>query len=205
MDDDTTASAAPPAVNGLGDEELLRRVGANKDKAAFGELFGRYAGRVKGFLIRAGAHPDTAEEAAQEVMVTLWRRAELYDPSKGSAATWIFTLARNKRIDLVRRVLNAEKSAAIAEDPPFQPDPVPSAERVMADESRDARVRSALEALTEAQRDVIRLAFFSGLSHGEIAAELSLPLGTVKSRLRLAFEALRTRLGAEFSLELTDE
>ncbi|MGF1445279.1 MAG: sigma-70 family RNA polymerase sigma factor [Pikeienuella sp.] len=184
------------------DEALIRAVAAGRDKVAFAELFSRYAGRVKAFLLKGGAPESTAEEAAQEVMILLWRRATLFDPGKASAATWIFTIARNKRIDLARR---DARSLPNPDDPALSPEPTPAAEREVAGAERDARVRAALAALSEEQREVVRLAFFSDRSHADIAQSLGLPLGTVKSRLRLAFQRLRSELGSTFALELTDD
>ncbi len=184
------------------DEVLLAAVSARRDKAAFVELFGRYAGRVKAFLLRAGAPEGVAEEAAQEVMILLWRRAHLFDPAKAKAATWIFTIARNKRIDLARREARLRQEV---DDPTLIQDPAPAAERTVAGADRDAAVRAALSALSEDQRTVVRLAFFSDMTHPEIAERLGLPLGTVKSRLRLAFSKLRAELGPAFSMELTDD
>lgn len=194
MDDD--------ALTELSDEALLRRVAEQNDRAAFSQLFQRYAGRIKAFLIRAGAHREEAEEGAQEVFVALWRRAETFDPTKAGATTWIYTIARNKRIDMLRRARRAEPDIS---DPLFVPDDIESSETLVAGVDRDARVRAAILALPDDQRAVIRLAFFAGLSHAEIAQQLEAPLGTVKSRLRLSFARLRDELGSEFSLELMDQ
>lgn len=184
------------------DEALLRAIAVAEDRAAFVALFHRYAGRVKGFLMSNGTDPGLAEEAAQEVMIALWRRAPLYDPEKASAATWIFTIARNKRIDLVRR---ANRPAPDGADPAFHPEPAACGETALAGAERDALVRAAVAALPGEQIDVVRLAFFGGLSHGDVAEKLGLPLGTVKSRLRLAFGRLRGTLGAQFAQELHDD
>ena len=182
------------------DEALLAGVAA-RDRSAFVEIFGRYAGRLKGFLILAGESEAGAEELAQDVMVTLWRRAGRFDPDRAGAATWIFTIARNRRIDGLRR---AGRAAAAGSEPMIDPEPAASAEAGMAGADRDARVRAAVAALSEDQRAVVRLAFFSGLSQSEIAARLGLPLGTVKSRLRLAFDRLRRELGSDFIEELRE-
>ena len=184
------------------DEDLIAAIAGQRDRAAFSELFVRYAGRIKAFLMRAGAAADEADEAVQEVMVTLWRRAETYDPAKAAARSWIYTIARNKRIDLIRRAKRPEPDA---QDPMFKPEPEKSAESNLAGAERDNRVRAALSALSEDQLTVVRLAFFTGLSHGEIAERLGTPLGTVKSRLRLAFRRLRDELGADFGTELKDD
>jgi RNA polymerase sigma-70 factor (ECF subfamily) len=193
---------AGPISDATGDEALLLAVAERGDRASFVALFHRYAGRVKAFLIRGGASETAAEEAAQEVMITLWRRAALYDPAKAGVSTWIFTIARNKRIDLLRRDARGRPDE---DDPTLDPGPEAGPERHFAGAERDARVREAVLALSEEQREVVRLAFFAELTHGEIASRLSLPLGTVKSRLRLAFNRLRAELGPGFSMELTDD
>jgi len=205
VNDDTPAAettATRQGPEGPSDETLLARVARDRDRAAFVALFHRYAGRIKGFLIRTGADPGLAEEAAQEVMVTLWRRAETFDPDRAAATTWIFTLVRNKRIDFLRRAGRTGGEVAGGE---FQPEPVPSAESELAGTERDALVREALSTLTEDQREAVRLSFFAGLSHGDIARDLGVPVGTVKSRLRLAFARLRARLGPDFARELHDD
>lgn len=186
----------------MSDEALVRAIAGAADRAAFAELFGRYAGRVKGFMIKAGAPPDLAEEVAQEVMVTVWRKAGTFDGERASAATWIYTIARNRRIDLIRR---AKRPQPDPDDPTFVPEPEPDPAETMASVDRDTRVRAALEDLSTDQREVIELSFFAGLSHGEIAQEIDAPLGTVKSRLRLAFSKLRGALGEGFSGELRDD
>ncbi len=184
------------------DEDLIARIAQSADRSAFAELFQRYAGRVKAFLMRAGADAQTAEDATQDVMVTLWRKAASFNPERARAATWLYTIARNRRIDLLRRAVRAEPDP---NDPLYQPDPPMTPERTMASSARDAEVRRAIAGLSEEQTEVIRLAFFTGLSHGEIAEELGLPLGTVKSRLRLAFGRIRGDLGASFAEELLDD
>ena len=181
---------------------MVLAIATHGDKSAFAALFGRFAGRVKGFLIKSGANPDQAEEVAQEVMVTVWRKAGSFDPTKASVATWIYTIARNRRIDHVRREKRPEPDA---NDPQFQPDPEPDASHQLSVEERDRRVREALASLTSDQREVVQLAFFLGLSHAEIAERLQTPLGTVKSRLRLSFARLRGELGDEFADELVDD
>ena len=197
-----TAEPNPASREALSDEALLSAIAVQADRAAFAELFGRFAGRVKSFVMRGGMAPEQAEEIAQEVMITVWRKAASFDAARAGAATWIFTIARNRKIDLVRRQARPEPDP---EDPLFRPDPPEDPASELAARDRDAHVRAALSELNEDQQAVIRLAFFAGLSHGEVAAQLDVPLGTVKSRLRLAFGRLRDILGSEFSLELTDD
>ncbi len=197
----TSQEDETPDMQAVGDQVLIALIGSAQDRAAFTELFNRYAGRIKAFLIRSGASHGEAEEAAQEVMVTIWRKASMFDPAKAGASTWIYTIARNRRIDLLRR---ARRPEGLADEPILQADPVVSPEANVAASGRDARIREAIQALPPDQKTVITLAFFSGLTHGEIAAALDVPLGTVKSRLRLSFGKLREELGQDFALELVD-
>ena len=183
------------------DEDLVTAVAASADRAAFRELFHRYAGRIKAFMIKGGAAPDQAEEIAQDVMVTLWRKSASFDPAKAGAATWIFTIARNRRIDLIRRERRPEPDP---QDPMYRPESPDDPQQVVLREDRDRAVREALSCLTADQRETVRLSFFTGLSHGEIAEQLEVPLGTVKSRIRLAFTRLRSVLGGDFSDELKE-
>lgn len=164
----------------------IRRIAETQDRDAFAEVFGHFAPRVKAFLVRSGLEPSMAEECAQDVMATLWRKANLFDPSRASAATWIFTIARNRKIDLIRRARRPEP-----EDLPWGPDPEPDQADVITLRQQSGKLREAIVALPEKQRDLIEQAYFSDLSHSEIAEHTGLPLGTIKSRIRLALERLR--------------
>jgi len=173
--------------------ELARRIALHRDRAAFERLFDHFAPRLNGYLQRLGADPATAEEIAQDAMATLWRKATLFDPAKSSLSTWLFRVARNRRIDGLRRV----RSEVLDEsEPVLQPGAAPDPLALLAVQSRDEAVRAALGALPEEQLHLVRLAFFDALTHSEIAARTGLPLGTVKSRLRLAFTRLRRELEA---------
>ena len=191
----------PPPEPATTDAGLVDRI-AVQDRAAFALLFGRYAGRIRAYLIRAGATRSDAEEIAQEVMVLVWRRAPLYRAERASVSTWIYTIARNRRIDLLRR---ARRPVPDPADPLFVPDAEPDGLAVLTADERDAQVRNGLAGLTPEQRDVLMAAFWEGLSHGEIAARLDIPLGTVKSRIRLAFQHLRGVLGEDLAAGFVDE
>jgi RNA polymerase sigma-70 factor (ECF subfamily) len=173
---------------------LLETIALKKDRDAFAALFSHFAPRVKGYLMRLGASDGQAEEITQDAMLTVWRKAHLFDAKKAAASTWIFTMARNRRIDILRRQKYPELDA---NDPMLVPAAeVPPDEQVIG-AGRDERVRAALQKLPEEQRELVRLAFYNGWSHGQLAEQTNLPLGTVKSRLRLAFARLRQELEAE--------
>jgi len=174
--------------------DLVEAVAATRDREAFAALFDHFAPRINAFLMRLGTDNGSAEELTQEVMVTLWRKASLFDRSKSSVATWLFRIARNRRIDLARR----DKSSKLDPDEPtLQPAPATDPGEELDARDREVRVRRALTELPPEQIELVRLAFFSGLSHSEIADETGLPLGTVKSRIRLAFGRLRRELGTD--------
>ena len=168
--------------------ELLERVANRGDVEAFRKLFQSYAPRVKSYMIRQGADAGTAEELAQETLLTVWRKAALYSGEKGSATTWIFTIARNLRIDRLRREVpwqelpEGHDEEASSDTPP---------DEALSEKERGARVQEALGALPPEQQDVVLLSYVEGLSHSEIAERLGLPLGTVKSRMRLAYQKMR--------------
>lgn len=168
-------------------EALVGLIACHRDRNAFIELFQHFAPRLKAFMMRGGADPETAEEIAQEAMITVWNKAEQFDPARAALSTWIFTIARNKRIDMLRRQVRPEIDAL---DLPGSDDvPPPDARLELTQASADLRGSIAL--LPPEQRQVLQLAFFEDKSHGVIAVELGLPLGTVKSRIRLALARLR--------------
>ena len=171
--------------------ELLARVGQTRDVELFEQLFRHFAPRVKAYMARTGS-PTSAEELMQETMVAVWNKSGLYDPGKGAASTWIFAIARNQRIDAYRREKHPEFDPA---DPAFLPAAEPAADNVMEGEESARGIRDALGTLPPDQAEVLRLAFFEDSSQSEIAATLHVPLGTVKSRMRLAFGKLRAVLG----------
>lgn len=164
---------------------------ARADRAAFAALFEFYAPRVKGYLKRLATDDATAEELAQEVMLTVWRKAGQFDSRQASASTWIFRIARNRRIDMARKAARPDLDK---DEPLLQPVAEELPDSAAHARDREGRVREALKQLPEDQVRLLRLAFFEGLSHSEIAEHESVPLGTVKSRIRLAFDKLRGQL-----------
>lgn len=157
-----------------------------RDEAAFARLFSHFAPRVKAFLIRSGADHAMAEECAQEVMATLWHKAHLFDPARAGVATWVFTIARNRKIDMLRRQKRPEP-----EELSWGPEAAPDQADIVAMQQETAQLGEAIARLPEKQRLLIEKAYFGDLSHSEIAAETGLPLGTIKSRIRLALDRLR--------------
>jgi RNA polymerase sigma-70 factor (ECF subfamily) len=168
--------------------DLLKRVAETGDVEAFQMLFATYAPRVRSYMLRQGANATTAEELAQETMLTVWRKAALYNGDKGSATTWIFTIARNLRIDRLRREPVWQELPEGHDEEQSEEQP---ADDAVSEKERGVRVRAALKDLPADQLAVVSLSYLEGLSHSEIADRLSLPLGTVKSRIRLAYQKVR--------------
>ncbi|MEK9567819.1 MAG: sigma-70 family RNA polymerase sigma factor [Paracoccaceae bacterium] len=166
--------------------ELIRKIEINKDVSAFEEIFNHFAPRVKAFLMKSGADPQMAEECTQEVLATVWRKAHLFDPSRAGASTWIFTIARNKKIDAIRKQNRPEPEQLYPEQ-----DYEPDQEAVVELQQETERLVTALGELPEKQRILVEKAYLGELSHSEIAEITGLPLGTIKSRIRLALEKLR--------------
>lgn len=168
-------------------DRLIEAIALRRDREAFAALFAYFAPRLKAWLVKSGATPGAAEDFAQDAMLTVWRKADLFDSSKARAATWVFTIARNRRLDMLRRDARPLPTPEIelAGEDVRRPDELLSM-------SQDAdRVRDALSRLSADHVEVLRLAFFMDSSHSEIAKHLDLPLGTVKSRIRNAMTKLR--------------
>ena len=170
---------------------LMARIRCSADPEAFAEIFHHFAPRVKGFLIRSGSDETTAEECTQEVMAIVWQKAAMFDPARASLATWIFTIARNRRIDHARRARRPEP-----EDLAWGPEPEPDQAEAMALQQECNALGDAMRRLPDKQRVLIERAFFGEMSHSEIAEVTGLPLGTIKSRIRLALDRLRREMQA---------
>ena len=171
--------------------DLMVAIARDRDKAAFGLLFGRIAPQLKAYLLRSGVAASQADELVQEVMLMVWRRADSFDPAQSAVTTWIFTIARNKRINAIRRDRHPEFDPG---DPALVPDPAPAADRSIETAEESARLRDAIQKLPAEQAELLRLAYFEDQPHTMIAQKSGLPLGTVKSRLRLAMGRLRREL-----------
>ncbi|WP_286664661.1 sigma-70 family RNA polymerase sigma factor [Variovorax flavidus] len=182
---------AMPTIEEL--NALARAVALHADREAFAALFKHFAPRVKSYLMRSGTAEGLAEELTQEAMVSVWRKAAMFDPDRASVSTWIFTIARNLRVDHFRHqgqgLVDGDDldCDAMASD-------LPSPEEQADMKQREIGVRNALRHLPEEQAQVLRLSFFEEQPHARIASELGIPLGTVKSRVRLAVNHLRRLL-----------
>lgn len=171
--------------------DCIEQIASVKSRPAFAEIFEHFAPRIKSYLMRLGSDASSAEEIMQEVMLNVWRKAEQYDRRQASVSTWIFRIARNRRIDTLRRTNKPELDAA---DPMLQPAETEQPDITVNRAQLEVKVRAVIETLPEEQLILLKAAFYEGLSHSEIAKTYGLPLGTVKSRIRLAFMRLRGSL-----------
>lgn len=185
-----TVHNVTPSLTSLSDSDLMRLVG-RRDESALVELYRRYGRRVYPLIRRVVGNDGMADEVVQDVFVRLWTRPEQYRPEAGHLAAWLMTVARNLALDALRRNRRWRDQADV-DDHAYRlhtAAPEGGLEAVLA-------VRDCLGSLPDDQRRAVELAYFEGLSHAELARRLGEPLGTVKSRLRLAFDKLRTSLGA---------
>jgi RNA polymerase sigma-70 factor (ECF subfamily) len=171
--------------------DLMAAIAERRDRDAFAQLYAHFTPRLKAYLMRQGTDDGLAEEVAQEAMLTVWHRAGSFDPAKAGVSTWIFTIARNKRIDRLRRERFPEVDP---NDPALVPLSPALADSELVRVQDEVRLRQALRALPPEQAELLNLAFFQDKSHSTIADQCSLPLGTVKSRIRLALQRLRNDL-----------
>ncbi len=173
-------------------ESLIISVGKEKDRDAFRVLHSRFSPKILGFVRRLGTDQELAEEIVQETFVNLWRKAHLFDPEKASASTWLYAIARNARVDHLRKSI---RPALDPDDPALVPDPEASAFSHVSRVEEAALLRAAMADLPGEQQEVLRLSFLDERSHASVAEELGIPLGTVKSRIRLAIGHMRSVLG----------
>jgi len=173
-------------------ETLILAVAQQRDRQAFTVLFDHFAPRVKAFLQRGGTAGASAEDMMQDVLLTVWNKAAQFDPRRASAQAWVFGIARNLKIDAIRR---SRVPLPDLDLPQAEPDPLSDA--LVAARQSSRLVRQAIQALPAEQIEVLKLSYFDDMSHGEIEKKLGVPLGTIKSRLRLAMAKLRQVLKEE--------
>ena len=190
-----TATTTAETASGPKPDQLaawLKAVGSSQDRQAFEALFDHFAPRLKAYMLRLGAQSASAEDLVQETMVQVWRKAALYDDSKAVPAAWVFRVARNLRIDRLRKKRFHEVDIEQAD---FRGEEGQHSHDQAAQSLDAAQLIPLVDELPDDQREVVRLAFFEGMSHAEIEQHLDIPLGTVKSRMRLAFGKLRKAMG----------
>lgn len=173
--------------------DLLEQVGKDRDRGAFRQVFQHFAPRIRTFLVQRRLSGAQADDLTQDVMLTIWRRAESYDRTKSSPSTWIYTIARNQHIDYFRKTARAQQLDE--NDPHFHLNDDPAPDALVSRAEDVSTVIEALSTLPDDQRLVVDLAFKEGRSHRDIADLLDLPLGTVKSRIRLAMDKMRVCIG----------
>jgi len=184
---DTAERTEPETSN----EALISLIARDRSREAYRALFLRFAPKLKAFVMGQGLSAQEAEDLAQETLISVWRKADYFDPSKAAASTWIYTIARNLRIDQARKAKRQQDMPeALKEDLQSAEADVPADAQMIAHQSASA-LNLHIQTLPKEQKEVLRLSFFEDLSHGDISRALNLPLGTVKSRLRLAIMRLR--------------
>ena len=184
------AAVTPPPVAEFSEQTVwMLAVRDERDKQAFGALFDFYAPRLKGFVMRTGVSAGQAEEIVQDVMLTIWRKAAQFDPHRAQVSAWIYQIARNRQIDILRKE-NRPVPEVLKEEPEAEPD----AGQILALEQEASKLNSALAQLNAEQRDMINKAYLGDMTHQEISKLTGLPLGTIKSRIRLGLERLRHEL-----------
>jgi RNA polymerase sigma-70 factor (ECF subfamily) len=171
---------------------LIEAIATHRDQTAFGEVFSHFAPRVKAMLIKAGTEPALADDLAQDTMLAVWRKADQFDPTTSAVAAWIYTIARNLRVDTVRK-MRPSTTLEGAHHEAWE-DEAPGPDQIIQARQDFNRVRRALAGLSTSQAEVIRNAYYFDMSQTDIAEALHTPLGTVKSRIRLALMRLRDLL-----------
>lgn len=181
--------AAEQVTEETGPALWISSIAERQDRASFALLFDCYAPQLKGYLLRRGVSASVAEDVAQDTLLTVWRKAALFDPDRASPASWIFTIARNRWVDVLRGEQRGG-DGRIAEPLAGQTTPEEELSKLQV----EVRLRAALRTLPAEQAEILRLSYFEDRSHAEIAEQLQLPIGTVKGRIRLANAQLRSAL-----------
>ncbi|MFT4090676.1 MAG: sigma-70 family RNA polymerase sigma factor [Asticcacaulis sp.] len=184
--------SAEPEPESVHLKACIMAVALQRDTGAFETLFRYYGPRIRAYMLKRDGDRQSAEELMQETMVMIWNKSAQFDPARGTLSSWIFTIARNVRIDAFRR---NNRPVIDPNDPAFVPDAIPGADQALEADEQAQNLRKALRELPPDQAELLRLSFYDELSHSTIARLLQLPLGTVKSRIRLAFSRLRDLMG----------
>ena len=192
VDRDTSAVREREKVEreSLSDQTVwMLAVRDNRDRVAFGRLFDYFAPRLKGVICRSGMSPSQAKDVVQDVMLTVWRKAAMFDPERAQVSAWIFQIARNRQIDVIRK-----ERRPVPEELKLPEETQEDAAQVLALDQETQKLRAALRRLKPAQREMVEKAYLGELTHSDIRDQTGLPLGTIKSRIRLGLERLRHEL-----------
>ncbi len=189
------SNASPGNGDGPNWGELLGRVAHQSDTAAFRKVYDHFAPRIKAYAINQGMHQQ-AEELVQEVMTSVWRNADKYRDSLASASTWIFTITRNQRIDLLRKKGRTKAEITVDTEELWQIPTEDTTIRSIEAGSTEKKMKESIRELPEDQMIAVRKVYYEGKTHQEVAEELNVPLGTLKGRLRLSMKKLRVMLEA---------
>ena len=173
--------------------ECLTLIADNEDRAAFTRLFRHFAPLIKAFALSGSSMSAAhADELVQEVMLKVWQKAKAFNPEKAAASTWVYTIARNCRTDMFRRLQKFDTPLSAEDFSPDQEGEEPFAQ-LQSRRSGD-KIRALMDQLPSDQAQILAKVYMEGKSHAEAAAELDLPLGTVKSRVRLAIQKLQVHM-----------
>jgi RNA polymerase sigma-70 factor (ECF subfamily) len=169
----------------------MKQIADHQDKSSFKMIFDYFGPRLKSFLMSSGAEESIAEEVVQETMCVVWTKADYYDPKMASPSTWIYTIARNKKIDILRK---SRKAILENIDTAILPPIIPRLEEDIEHDQKFEVINQYLDELPKEQLALLKMNFIEEKSHGEIAEITKIPLGTIKSRIRLAMEKIRERI-----------
>jgi len=167
---------------------FIKDIAETQDRLAFSNIFNYFAPRLKSFFIKLGCSESQSEEIIQEVMISIWTKSKTYNSEKSSVSTWVYTIAKNKRIDKIRK----EKKHYSSESDESLEIPIPSIQedQVIATEISE-KINNCISYLPKEQAELLKLSYFYEKTHSDIASELKIPLGTVKSRIRLALSKMK--------------
>ncbi len=166
----------------------LKDIGESQDKSAFSSIFKYFAPRLKSFFVKLGCSDSQAEEIIQEVMIAVWTKSKTYDGTKSSVSTWIYTIAKNKRIDKIRK---EKKHNIVESDESLEIPTASKQEEQLLSTELNEKIQHSLQFLPKEQAELLKLSYFYEKTHTDIAKDLCLPLGTVKSRIRLALSKMK--------------
>lgn len=188
---DAATAAMPEAASGAFWAQCMANIAQRRDKQSFMALYDHFSPRVNAYLLGQGVDAAQAEDLSQEALLTLWKKAHLYKPEKAAVSTWLFRVARNLWIDRLR------KQRRVAYESDDLLDSVAAEQQPQAVAADGDRLQAVLDSLPRNQAQAVYMSYYEGKSHSEIAEETGMPLGSVKSCLRLAMRTFRQSFGVD--------